>query len=371
MRNLIRLCVLLTGAFFCSPFVGAGIVIDYSHDTFFNAAGTVNATAKASLEAAVADINAVLDLSSYGAITAADNTITESSGGGNATFTFAGQYTNPSTGATESLSTVTLAAEEIRIYVGMRNLNNSVAGASNTTLGQGGPGITFLSGLSAGGNPAGRPASVNAASAAANAIYSRGNSPVITNQSGSFAGGNFDIDHGSSLGNLWFDSDTNNDGNFDSNAELDADWHFDHTTAVASGKNDFYSVALHETLHAIGYGTSESWLDLSDGIDWTGAALIAERGGSGDGLVVGGHLQTRIGGGAMDPLFLSERIDGGGLQAPVMTPSILTGTRKTLTQADLAVLQDIGFTVVAVPEPSCIAALAAISCVVSLRRRRR
>ena len=50
-------------------------------------------------------------------------------------------------------------------------------------------------------------------------------------------------------GTITFDSD-------------DVAWHYDHTTSVDAGQFDFYSAALHELLHAIGFGTSNSWDDL-------------------------------------------------------------------------------------------------------------
>ena len=67
-------------------------------------------------------------------------------------------------------------------------------------------------------------------------------------------------------------------------AELDAYWHFNHTTSVAADKNDLYSVALHEILHSLGVGTAESWNDFVSGTDWLGPGVIAEV-GSGKGLL--------------------------------------------------------------------------------------
>ncbi|MGB7342834.1 MAG: PEP-CTERM sorting domain-containing protein [Pirellulaceae bacterium] len=343
----------------------AAIEIDYTHDTFFNggAAGSVNARAKAALEAAVADINAVLDLSSFGAITAAQHQVQGTNATATVTFDFDATYSNPSTGAAESIDMINLQASEIRIFVGMRVLNDTVSGASDITLGQGGLG-GFSLGIGASSiNNSDIPDAVVNASNAANPIYNRGDGPVANNFSGTAFGGAYDVDLGVTHGNLWFDADTNNDNDFDTLTELDADWHFDHTTAVAAGKNDFYSVALHETLHAIGYGASDSWDALVNGTEWTGAEAIAANGGSGLGLIDGGgaHLATTV---------TSTRISDGMSQAPVMSPSITTGTRKTLTELDVAVLRDIGFSVSAVPEPSSFALLAFVGGVATIRRRR-
>ena len=48
--------------------------------------------------------------------------------------------------------------------------------------------------------------------------------------------------------------DGDNDGSQDSILDMDDYWHFDHTLDPASGKNDFYSVAVHEILHTMGFG---------------------------------------------------------------------------------------------------------------------
>jgi hypothetical protein len=49
-----------------------------------------------------------------------------------------------------------------------------------------------------------------------------------------------------------------NNGTTDSASLLDSYWHYDHTSPVAAGQNDFYSVALHELLHSIGFGSSDN-----------------------------------------------------------------------------------------------------------------
>ena len=47
---------------------------------------------------------------------------------------------------------------------------------------------------------------------------------------------------------------------------------------------------------------------------------------------------------------MSTRLSDGLAQEAVMDPTITVGTRKTLTELDLAFLRDLGFTTV--PEPS-------------------
>lgn len=69
---------------------------------------------------------------------------------------------------------------------------------------------------------------------------------------------------------------------------------------------------------------------------------------------------------------MSATVVGSVAQAAVMAPNITTGTRKLLTQVDLAVLRDLGFTTTAIPEPSTYAALAGlIALALAINRRRR
>jgi hypothetical protein len=275
------------------------------------------------------------------------------------TFDWKLTYTNPSTGATVELTDFSAATDTVTIYVGARNL-------SGTTLGQGGPGGAGFS-LSGGGFESDWVAAMNAAVSASNSIMRRGGiAPDIGTFSGSSTLGsttaNYDLFWAPTIGNLWFDDDTDNDGDTDSAAELNAYWHFNHTTAVATDKIDFYSVALHEILHALGYGTALTWTNLVSGTEWLGANGIAEN-GTGVGLIDAGgaHLAASIS---------STTLADGSTQEVVMDPNITTGVRKTLTALDLAILLDLKFT--AVPEPGHYALiLGALSLAGVVCRRRR
>ena len=190
----------------------------------------------------------------------------------------------------------------------------------------------------------------------------RGDGPQI-GQLSKVGGSAVDIKLGSAVGNLWFDINTNNDGSIDSDAELDAFWHFDHTIAPAGGKYDLYSVAMHEILHAIGVGTSDTWNNSHIGSDWTGANAIAANGGSGVGLVTDGHISTGV---------TSVRLSDGVVQAPLMGPSIAAGTRKEVTELDAAILKDIQWSIAAVPEPGTpLLLLLTSACAMLVRRRPR
>jgi hypothetical protein len=173
------------------------------------------------------------------------------------------------------------------------------------------------------------------------------------------------LEFGPTVGNLWFDIDTDNNGVNDLLEATDPGdfWHYDHTTRTGlSGKNDFYSVAVHEILHALGMGTIDNWDDLASGVDWSGAAVIAEL-GSGTGAL---HTDSsHIAWGTM-----STTIEGGTTQEAVMDTSITMGTRKEATVLDGAFLQDIGWTLTVVPEPSrAFLILAGLLGMVMVRRR--
>ena len=354
-RTVFSVSVALTVALLTSK-AKAGITFDYSNDGGFFASHLV---AKAALEKAAGDINAVINYN----LTAVTNDVTvgtsaggSGAGGKTLNFDFKYTYTNPSSGAEVDILNTAIAANEVRIFVGMRNLAGS-------TLGEGGPGGV---GLSVSGSDAGGGTFAAAvASAQAADQHRRGGGPTISTLSGSIAGAPFSFDIGSNVGNLWFDSDTDNNGATDNDATLNANWHFDSTSAVAAGKSDFYSVALHETLHAIGFGTSQTWNSLiTGGDDWTGANAIAAAGTGVNiiDLASGAHIASGI---------MSTRLSDGGLQQTVMSPSITTGTRKSLTALDVAFLQDLNYSIVAVPEPSSMLLIAAAVGMVAARARRK
>jgi len=186
-------------------------------------------------------------------------------------------------------------------------------------LGQGGPGGNAFSAIGAIGSGSFQTA-IN--DAIANDTHRRGGGPIISQLAGAFdSGETFSIDFGLSVGNLWFDDDTQ--------------WHFDHTTAVESGKRDFYSVALHETLHVLGIGGSNAWESLVSGSNWLGGEVTTVH-GTGTGIIDNpdNHFAESL---------MSARISDGVLQEIVMDPDIQAGVRKGLTLFDVAALRDLGF----------------------------
>jgi hypothetical protein len=217
---------------------------------------------------------------------------------------------------------------------------------AGSTLGQGGPSGAGIQ-LNGQGSSAQWNAALDKAEMNSTPGMLRGGGPIIGQLSGSISlgttRGDYLVSFGAAVGSLSLDSDSNNDGLTDSPEFLANYWHYDHTTPVASGKNDFYSIALHEMIHAIGIGGSHTWNQMRSGSTWLGANAIALNGGTGVGLLEpdGSHIVS----GKMSP-----RLFDGVLQEVAMDPSNTTGTRKYLTELDAAFLRDIGFA--AVPEPS-------------------
>lgn len=208
-------------------------------------------------------------------------------------------FSNPGTGATETINDYSVAADTLVVYAGGRDLGGS--------LGLGGPG-----GFGVGGT-----------GAFVNNAVSRGETGDVQGATATdFApwGGSIAFNTTSS----WY---------FDSDLSTDAD--------VVN--NDFYSVALHELGHLLGLGISDSWDNLVSGTDFTGAESNS---------VFGGNVPLHG-----DSAHWAEgtlSLAGGVSQEAAMDPTILTGTRKVFTDLDVAALQDIGWEVSAVPVPAAV-----------------
>jgi Ca2+-binding RTX toxin-like protein len=106
----------------------------------------------------------------------------------------------------------------------------------------------------------------------------------------------------------------------------DADWSFDLDQAV-EGFYDFLSVAIHEIVHIFGFGTSSTFDSFVSDDVFTGPNAMIQS--SGQGIPVesdGGHIE-----------------DGHNDGDDALDPTIGPGTRKLLTNNDLAILADIGY----------------------------
>ena len=288
----------------------------------------IDGTAKATINQAAQDVS--------DAITSTLNGINQDSYGGSyfgtsAAFDWNYQYSNPSTGAQTTIENIVTPENTVTIFVGTRSF-------VGTTLGTGGPsGIGFSVNINSLTNAQ---QALDAAAANSEAALLRGSGPVIGTVGGvlDFGAGNVfntSIQYGLAYGSLSLDYDEDNNGVIDTPAELDNYWHWNYNTPVASGKNDLYSIALHEILHAVGIGASESWDALTSGTTWNGSEVQALA-GTGANLVTppGNHIASDV---------MSTRISDGMPQEVVMDPDLATGTRKELTALDLAFLRDIGY----------------------------
>lgn len=357
MRSMAAICLVFGLLFaWALPSESAIVQLDYSFDAANGDFFGTHADAKAAVEAAAQDLNNAI-VGTLGAIST--NVYAGVNGGTTATFDWSLNFNNPSTGTTVTQNPFNAPVNLVTVYVGMRPL-------TGVTLGVGGPAGAGFS-LSGTGSASQWIGAVTAAQNASNAAMPRGSGPVMGTFSGSSTLGgtaaNYNVSYGAIAGSLSLDNDSDNNGTADSDALLATYWHYNHTTAVAAGKNDFYSVALHEMIHAIGIGTSDTWNSLipTGTTDWTGSNVITLR-GNGTNIVTGDA--AHIADGAM-----SISISTGLAQEAVMDPSITQGTRKGLTQLDLAFLRDIGFSTV--PEPSALLLVLAAALPLMLARRRK
>ncbi len=208
--------------------------------------------------------------------------------------TWSAVFSNPATGASESRANLQVAANEIIVYAGARNLPGN-------TRGFGGPG-----GFSSFGTPAWN-----------QLVQGRGEPGALASPQTDFApwGGSITFDN----------ADTN--------------WHFDtDISGIQNNQVDFLTVAMHEMAHVFGFGfipaqsNRSSWDNLSQSGNFTGPKAAASFGASSVPLQSGdrGHWQEGITSNGRDVL---------------MDPTILSGARTLFTPLDFAAFDDIGWDV--------------------------
>ena len=194
-------------------------------------------------------------------------------------------FTDPGTGTTRRIPNLTIAADEIVLYVGGRGLGGGLVAAGG------------FGGFSAFGS-----------SAFLSTVSTRGEGTVSGPAARDFAPWG---------GSLSFSSTTK--------------WHFGETTeGLEDDEADFFSVAAHEIAHVLGLGTAESWHALIDRGRFSGAASVAAYDGSGNVPL------------SPDLAHWAEGVTDGGQEA-AMDPIITFGTRKLFTALDFAGLDDIGW----------------------------
>lgn len=218
-------------------------------------------------------------------------------------------FYRPQDGLIDTKPNIPVADDEYVIYVGARGL------ASNT-LAIGAPGWAEALSSGSGQVTAAEQAELNQIG------QSFGTLVTTRGETGGFVswGGSFAVD---------------NDGS--------TDWHFNHTTTPTAGKSDFFTVALHEIGHALGFGNSGS----SGPTPWS---MLVD---TGNNTFTGSNAQARYGGpvplasggntGHWKEGLMSAALGTGAMQEVLMDPTINPGTRKTVSELDAAALADIGW----------------------------
>ena len=208
-------------------------------------------------------------------------------------------FAHPGTGASHVINNLPIAADEVLIFAGARDLTGSI-------LGQAGPGSISFDGS---------PAFEDIVAARGQGLVS---TPVAT-------------DFGPWGGGLTMDIDTM--------------WHLGINTTPASGERDFLSVALHEIGHVLGIGTADSWVDMINGSnEFTGAASVAEFGGNIGLQASGSHWENGTSSFVANGPESYITNPGAG-QETAMDPSINGTARKLFTDLDLVGLTDVGWEV--------------------------
>jgi len=218
---------------------------------------------------------------------------------------FNASFFNPATGTSTTISDFNVAADTLTVYAGGRALSGS-------TIGQGGPG--------------GYSISARGTSQQIQDFFDASASRGQGNGTESATKGTTATDFAPWGGAITFDTG--------------AAWYFDSdvSSVESFSGNDFYSVALHELAHLLGFGTADSWFNKVNSGNFTGdssgtVALQPDNSHWKDGTL---------------SLVNSVR------QETAMDPSITTGTRKYMTDLDMAALSDIGWEVSAVPVPAAV-----------------
>lgn len=213
-------------------------------------------------------------------------------------------FVNPSGTTSVSVPDLSVPADTIIIYIGARNLPSG--------LGLGGPG---------GFNAVGSAAFLEN-------LQTRGETGVDPDTTN-------DTDFALWGGTISFDNTFN--------------WNFS-LDAPVSGQNDLYSIALHEIGHVLGFGTADSFTNqINSANNFTGPESVSVFGGpvpmsfDDNGNPDSGHYIEDT----------TSVIPGTFIQQEAaMDPQVTTGTRKEFTKVDWSALDDLGWELTTIDDPT-------------------
>lgn len=302
-------------AFWATSAAAITIEINYSTDTsgFFGAGNlqgaAAGAQAKAAMDEAAAFYNGILE-DTFSAIDPPSKFY--GSLGGEASFFWKRRYTDPATGNNSAAVNIDIEADKYVVFVGARDL------LDDNTLGLGGAG-GYVDGF-----------------VVKNGLFTDAEQTQINQMKNEFS--DAVTMRGQSTGfGLWGGSIAFNSTK---------DWHFDHATDPTAGTQDFYSVALHELAHTLGFGASDDddskdtpWEALVSGTEFTGTKAIAA-------YVLAGNvpLESANDTAHWSSTIVDSTVYGSGVaQEPLMTPGLDSAMRHVLTNLDAAALADLGW----------------------------
>jgi hypothetical protein len=303
-RNLRHGLLLVIATLTAAPTAAVTVTIEYDptnalglSSPFFNSGTTQANQAKIALDAAAAFYSNLLT-DTLDAIMAPTYTSPRVSIAWNWTMGFS----NPNGAGNLTRTNQVIAADEFRIFAGAQTFSGS-------TLASSAPGY-----VASWGRPGIPPGANSTDIEAIQAIDAAFQQTLETRgePSGFEAWG----------GTISFDNDTN--------------WHFQHTTAPPMGKTDFYTVALHEIGHVLGFGTAPEFQTLIAGSNFNGMAAKASYGGPVPLYFDNGHWADGT---------TSVVYGTGTPQTAIMVPSLPPATRRHVTAVDVATLSDVGWSI--------------------------
>jgi Ca2+-binding RTX toxin-like protein len=202
--------------------------------------------------------------------------------------TWTATFEDPSSGGNFDVDDLIVGENILRVYVGARNIGGS--------LGSGGPGFA---------------SSVTGVQQWVDTVLGRG-------QAGALGPYNAQTDFSPFGGSIAFDESAN--------------WHFGTSTVgLEAGEFDFFSTAVHELAHVIGFGTAPSFNNLVSGSVFNGSSSFLEYDGSGPVPLE-------------DPGHWQKDLPDNGTEV-ALDPDLADGVRKNMTALDYAGLNDLGWQV--------------------------